>query len=356
MTRHIVAIGQLPPPLNGFSFATKSMIALLSEANSITVANIAPPFGKLSLLKHPVRIARVLGACLQLFRDRKRVNRVCYLGCEGGLGLIYTLLIVLVARTLGYPTYLHHHSFSYVEKPSLLMRCILTLGGRNLRHIFLCDMMRDRFADTYGGRTRCHLISNAAYVAPREESDEATDSTHLVIGMLSNLTAEKGLDTFLDLARQARKENLPIKAVLAGPAGAGERARIDAAVAEMSSVLEYRGPLYDDAKTAFYREIDVFVFPTTYTNEAQPLVIFEAKAAGNAVISCNRGCIGKQLDESDLLIPSNGDFIPTALAWLSAMSPDPALAARRKAIRQSYKARHAKARAAVTAVFDFDEA
>ncbi len=53
MTRHIVAIGQLPPPLNGFSFATKSMIALLSEANSVTVANIAPPLGKLSLLKHP---------------------------------------------------------------------------------------------------------------------------------------------------------------------------------------------------------------------------------------------------------------------------------------------------------------
>ena len=74
MTRHIVAIGQLPPPLNGFSFATKSMIALLSEANSVTVANIAPPFGKLSLLKHPVRFARVIGACLQLFRDRKRVS------------------------------------------------------------------------------------------------------------------------------------------------------------------------------------------------------------------------------------------------------------------------------------------
>jgi len=45
MTRHIVAIGQLPPPLNGFSLATKDMITLPSEANSVTVRTW-------SLLKH----------------------------------------------------------------------------------------------------------------------------------------------------------------------------------------------------------------------------------------------------------------------------------------------------------------
>ncbi len=353
MTRHIVAIGQLPPPLNGFSFATRDMIALLSEANDVNVRNIAPPSSR--LLKHPIRLVRTLAACLRLFRDRKQDGRICYLGCDGGLGMIYVFLIVSAARLLGYRTHLHHHSFSYIDRPQLLMRCILILGGRQLWHIFLCDIMRDRFTETYEHRARCNIVSNAAFVAPMEANDGPVDHTHLVIGMLSNLTREKGLDTFITLARQARAEGAEIKAILAGPADPAERAAIDAVVAELGGVLDYRGPLYGEAKTSFYREIDVFIFPTTYTNEAQPLVIFEAKAAGNAVISFDRGCIRRQLDEYDLLIPAGGEFVPTALAWLSALSPEPAREPRRTAIRQAYRARHAKARASAGTLFDGDD-
>ncbi|WP_431320132.1 glycosyltransferase family 4 protein [Rhizobium sp. YTU87027] len=355
MTRHIVAIGQLPPPFNGFSLATRSMIALLEEGNSVTSRNVSPPFGKLSLLKHPIKLSRVLRACRQLFRDRKHVNRICYLACEGGRGLLYTALIVLVARRLAYPIYLHHHSFSDIGSASLLMRCVLAFGGSRLRHIFLCDVMRDSFTDTYQRRMRSNIVSNAAFVVPTEQNGAPQYRTTLVIGMLSNLSTEKGLDTFLDLTRQARHESLPIRAILAGPAGPGERAAIDAAVMEVGDILDYRGALYDDEKAAFYREIDVFVLPTTYGNEAQPLVIFEAKAAGNAVISTDRGCIRKQLDENDLLAPVDDEFVPTALAWLSAMAPGPELHARRRVIRQAYGARHTKALAAVNALFDLEE-
>lgn len=353
MTHHIVAIGQLPPPLNGFSLATGEMVTLLSEAGDVTVCNIGPPSGKLSLLKHPIRFIHVLGACLQLFRDRKRGEPTCYLACDGGLGLIYTSLVVLVTRLLAYRIELHHHSFSYIHRPMLLMRCTLAFGGGRLRHIFLCDVMRDRFTDTYQRRTSCSIVSNAAFVMPMETPDIPKDRRHLTIGMLSNLTPEKGLDTFIALARQARAEGLQIKAVLAGPAGKVERFTIDTAVADLGCALDYRGPLYGEAKASFYRDIDVFVFPTTYDNEAQPLVIFEAKAAGNAVISYDRGCIRKQLDEHDLLIPAGGEFVPTALAWLSALLPEPAREPRRQAIRRAYRDRHAKARAAASAVFDW---
>ncbi len=355
MTRHIVAIGQLPPPLNGLSLATKSMIAFLKEENSVAVRNIAPPTGKLSLLKHPIKLARVLGACFQLCRDRKHPGRICYLACEGSLGLIYTSLIVLLARLLAYPVFLHHHSFSYIDRPRLLMRTILTIGGHRLRHIFLCDIMRDRFSDTYGRRTRGSIVSNAAYIPPAEQDCAPRDGSHLVIGMLSNLSHEKGLDTIIALVRQAREEGMQLRAILAGPVRASERAAIDAAVAELGGNLDYRGPLYDEAKATFYQEIDVFVFPTAYRNEAQPLVIFEAKAAGNPIISSDRGCIRKQLDENDLLIPADGEFVPTALAWLAALSRVPAVDARRQAIRRAYGARHAKSRAAIDVLFDLDE-
>jgi len=73
------------------------------------------------------------------------------------------------------------------------------------------------------------------------------------------------------------------------------------------------------------------------------------------VISTDRGCIRKQLDENDLLAPVDDEFVPTALAWLSAMAPGPELHARRRVIRQAYGARHTKALAAVNALFDLEE-
>ena len=43
-------------------------------------------------------------------------------------------------------------------------------------------------------------------------------------------------------------------------------------VAELAGALDYRGPVYDADKLRFYQDIDLFVFATTYANEAQPTV------------------------------------------------------------------------------------
>ncbi len=343
MTQHIIAIGQLPPPLHGFSQATAGMISLLSEENTVTTCNIAPPPGAGKRTRHFRKALRVLRACATLFR--RRGAGVCYLGCEGGLGLAYTLLLVACARASGHPLYLHHHSFSYIDKPSILMRAILTIGGRRLTHVFLCEIMRERFSDTYPARMAAKIVSNIAFVPPAAIAIEEAEPRPLTIGMLSNLNREKGLRTFLELVAQARDAGITLRAILAGPtADSDDRAAIETAVKESGGPLDYRGPIHGEARNRFYRDIDVFVFPSTYANEAQPLVIFEAKAAGNAVIAFDRGCIRKQLDTTDLLIPRQGDFVATALAWLSELPPEPALQEKRSIIRDAYSQRHAVAR------------
>lgn len=351
MTRHIVAIGPLPPPLHGFSHATAAMMDLLAEENTVVAHNVSPPVGAGRFVRHTTRAVRVLRACIGLFRERRKPDKVCYLGCDGDRGLFYTLLLVACSRLANYPTCLHHHSFGYIDKPRLLMRCVLAVGGQRLLHIFLCDIMQERFAATYRARLSSRIASNAAFVAPSPESTDV-EANHLTIGMMSNLSREKGLETFVSLVREARDAGLAISAILAGPA-ADDRARaiINTAIAEFPGLLEYRGPLHGEAKARFYRDIDVFIFPTTYANEAQPLVIFEAKADGNAVISFDRGCIRKQLDTTDLLIPANGEFIPTSLAWLSEMSPGQSLRTRRAEIRNAYRDRHAAARDGARSLF-----
>jgi glycosyltransferase involved in cell wall biosynthesis len=342
MTYHIVAIGPLPPPVHGFSLATSAMMDLLSEDNAVVVQNLAPPATGWRLLRHPVKFAKTLRAGLSLFRHRRHADKRCYIACDGGLGQLSTLLLVATARLLSYPTYLHHHSFRYIDKPSVMMRGILALSGPDLTHIFLCDIMRDRFTDAYARRVRSTILSNAAFIAPQGEIEP--QSRPLTIGMLSNLSRAKGLDSFIALFRQIRNDGLPIRAIIAGPvADIGDRATIDAAVMAFGGALEYRGPVYGVDKARFYTDIDVFIFPTTYVNEAQPIVIFEAKAAGNAAIAYDRGCIRKQLDETDLLIPVNGAFEATASAWLCECAAGNTRQSLRRRIRQQYQNRHVEA-------------
>ncbi|MGY4330324.1 glycosyltransferase involved in cell wall biosynthesis [Bradyrhizobium sp. LB7.2] len=196
------------------------------------------------------------------------------------------------------------------------MRAALHAAGPKVVHIFLCEYMRDRFGQTYWKPERSVIISNSAFVSPQANSITSVGAP-LRIGLLSNLNREKGLYLFLDVLRATRNEGLNIHGILAGPVqDPGDRLAIDAAQEELGDALTYAGPLYGDKKLGFFASIDVFVFPTTYVNEAQPTVLYEALAAGNLVVTYDRGCIASQVTGEGLVIPPDHPFVPRAAAWL----------------------------------------
>ena len=49
------------------------------------------------------------------------------------------------------------------------------------------------------------------------------------------------------------------------------------------------------AKAKFFRDTDIVLFPSSYANEAQPMVIFEALANGVPVLATTVGYIAEQL-------------------------------------------------------------
>jgi glycosyltransferase involved in cell wall biosynthesis len=232
------------------------------------------------------------------------------------------------------------------------MRWILAAGGDALTHIFLCSLMRERFAETYERSVRCRIVSNAAFVEPQDDrTNKDVERSQLTIGLLSNLTREKALTVFIELLTDARRSGLPLRGVLAGPIpDERDRQVMDDALQDLGGALEYRRPLFGASKNGFYRDIDVFVFPTTYVNEAQPAVIFEAKAAGNRVVSYDRGCISRQLNGDDLLVPSGKDFRSATLDWLMALSAEDREIIKRSAVQEEYRLVHDAARAGAAAV------
>jgi glycosyltransferase involved in cell wall biosynthesis len=124
------------------------------------------------------------------------------------------------------------------------------------------------------------------------------------------------------------------------------------AVTELGDRLDYRGPLWNSDKNRFYCDIDIFIFPTLYANEAQPTVIFEAQAAGAFVAAFERGGISAQMSEDDLLVAREEDFIVHTLSWLQR-SYGKAACDQRDLRRMSYGRRHQKALSSANVLIDY---
>jgi len=322
---HVIVSGRLPPPVDGMSRVTALVLDRLRDRlrgrGDVEVADLSPGWNGGGLGYHRRKIGRVLGAMGRLAGGVRRADRRFYMPVDSGWGTLYTAALAGTARLFGYERTLHHHSFATIAEPTWRMRLLTRIAGADCTHVLLCPAMQMRFQRIYPAARTCMTMSNAIFTPP-VPSPRPPRGGPLRIGHLSNLCGDKGLDTLFALLRGLQMAGVEAKLLLAGP-GLSQRdnAMVAAGLMAFDGAVEYRGPVSDAGKAAFYRDIDVFVFPTRYRNEAQPLVLFEAMAAGVPVLAHDRGCIGSDVPR-DSLVPQGADFVAAALPILGAWDAD----------------------------------
>ena len=111
---------------------------------------------------------------------------------------------------------------------------------------------------------------------------------------LSNLIESKGIYVLLEACRMLKEEGVAFHCDYVGGESkliSGEAFRSAIAERGLTDCVTYHGPQYGAAKDRFFREADIFVFPTFYDNECFPLVLVEAMQYGLPVISTMEGGI-----------------------------------------------------------------
>ncbi|WP_161939910.1 glycosyltransferase family 4 protein [Dissulfuribacter thermophilus] len=182
------------------------------------------------------------------------------------------------------------------------------------------------------------VLSNGA-LFPIEKSSVQRPKVR-TIGFLSNLTYEKGGGIVTALAKAIKDRSWPLKVVVAGPC-VDDQLSSELKAAEAKGILQWIGPVYGNEKEKFWSTIDVFIFPTQYQNEAEPLVLWEALATGTPVIAYRRGCIAEQVAEAGVIVPINENFIGKALSVLDSCIKDTAYY---KALSETARKRYANVR------------
>ena len=350
----IFIVGPLPPPVHGASVITRAVAALLSSAGATTVeCNISPTASTRGWRWHLSRARAYLRTLRTLLTGPFRAT--VYVSLSGGNGLFYDLLVVTAARLRASRVVLHHHSFDYIDRRRGVLALLVRIAPRDQMHVVLCHDMGSKLRALYGAELRCVRVSNLCFF-PTQATLAAPRSRLARIGYLSNISRAKGVDRFLDLAARFAGDDA-IAFDLAGPyANDAEREFVEERLSRLPNVT-YHGPLYGEAKDAFYQRIDAFMFPSRYSNEAEPLVVYEAMSAGLPVVVTSRGCLCEMGDAAGaVLLDRDGGDIEPAVRRLATWRQSPAdyrkaSEASLRALAQ-FEATREQTEAALRAVFD----
>lgn len=276
----MIFIGPFPKPVHGQSLATQSMFEFFLQVGFALKKVDVSATGLKKVIMH------IYAFFIILFSAKTSV----YISLNSNNGLILSVLLVLAARLKGSSLYLHYHAYDHIRRQSKVLYWLTKLAGKNACHIVLGETMaRDLRKCTDFELDTC--IVNNSKLIQLNSSAEKQRSKFIKIGHLSNLTKEKGLTDSIDTAIYL-KDFFLIKLYLAGPATSEYvQEEIKRAKDALGENLEYLGPLYGENKDKFYSDIDYFIFPSQYKNEAEPLVVLEALSAGVPVIASQIGCI-----------------------------------------------------------------
>lgn len=316
----VVFVGPLPPPVAGMHMVNADMVGRLGKLTTVYIINTSPGSVNRGLRYHLLKTSRAIRGLANLVNYRFRRVTALYASVDDRWGGLWTIMFIAIARLTGMMITLHHHSYYYIVHPTMIMRIMVALAGPSARHVTLCDEMTQDFGRLYPRAKHFFAAPNSVASPPARDSVSSVREHGLTLGLLSNLTEEKGLFEFITIFERSLASGVAQNAILAGPVDPGVLERLNHKLTEHGDRIKWVGAVSGETKEAFFESIDVFLFPTKYRTESFGLVLLEALVRGVPVIAPERGCVCvfRQVEHA-LIVPVDEDFNSAAIAHLAVL-------------------------------------
>lgn len=304
----VLIAGPLPDPIDGCSYANQVLLlALRSRGFTVEAVNTAArviygQHGRFSLRK---ALAFVL-----VYRGLPRVASTDVVYLTPGqtfFGLIKYAPFMALAKVLRKPYVIHlhgnhlgaHYAGLHGMKRLLFRLCVQGAAAG----IVLSDSLKANFEGLLP-TSRVFVVENFAGDALYESPEQAKSVDLLRVLYLSNLMREKGVLVLLEALQQLKRRGVRFHARLAGQLETGIEADVRQGLESLDGCTEYMGPVRGEAKRQVLEEANVFVLPTYYPMEGQPISLLEGMATGNVILTTDHAGI------PDVVGPNQGILIP----------------------------------------------
>ena len=339
----VLVIGPVPPPYHGVAVMTRALldsglaerfeVLHLDTSDRRDVANI----GRLDLGN--VQLALVHGTRFMRLLARSQMDVVYAPLSQNTLGFLRDALFLVPALAAGVPVVLHLHGGRYGEfvrsAPVPVRGLARSIFKRASRVIVLGETLRGMLRGLVADG-QISVVPNGvadAAVAPRESAGGA----RMRIIFVGNLIPSKGYTELLDAVQTLLDEGMDVDVTFAGGvADAAVHGKALAGVRYGEDRVRFAGSVDAHVRAELLAASDVLVLPSHYGNEAHPLVLLEAMAAGLPVVSTRHAAIPEIVVDgaTGLLIePRDTAGLAAALRRL-AQRPDERLAMGRAARRR----------------------
>jgi len=322
--KKVLIIGPFPNPISGVSIANKVVKELLSVDSDFLVETINtsyPSFdeqiGKFSIKK----FLFYLSLNLSFFKIFK--NNIVYITPgQTFFGVLKYSLFISITSLLKKELIIHVHG-NYLGKEYQSLKgfkrvLFYFLVSRFTKGIVLSNSLKHNLTPFLEDKNIFSLPNFAQDYLYKEDKKFVKDE--LRIFYLSNLMKEKGIFCLLNALKNLEKNNIIYKAKIAGNIDQKYSKEILNLFTELKNT-EYIGIVNGDDKKNLLEWGNVFVLPTFYKMEGQPISILEAMATTNLVVTTNHAGISDVFQDKIngyFVEKNNENSIQKILSYLAA--------------------------------------
>ncbi|MBO6579477.1 MAG: glycosyltransferase family 4 protein [Thalassospira sp.] len=286
----VIAMVQLPPPMHGAAKMNRIAINSLAKDFDLHViemcfARTLSEVNRFSLRKMWVAVWLWLRLIWAL--PRAKALYICF--APNGFAYYRDCIYVLLAKLLCVPAILHLHGRGLPEiRRSKWSELLQKTVFKGQAVILLGESLR---AEIEGLDCKSAIIANClnddAFVVPATKQWVPHNPIRLL--WLSNLFRAKGIETLLAACEILHAQDVACHLTIAGAKGDISKAELATLLEkyQMHTAASYLGPVSDPERQGAFENSDLFIFPSHYPNEAQPLVVLEAMVANVPVITSN---------------------------------------------------------------------
>lgn len=315
--------------VTGLSMAFDTFIAGLNERSieyTLVDAGVGASINNAGVFSFD----RMFGVFLVLFRIFKGLIKTDIVYVTMGasrLGFVRDLFIILLTVLFRRKLVFHLHGGGYCEFyqgcPSLLKFIIRHALGSVDRIIVLGELLRDQFSFlSEAHRQKIVVVANGLPLkdTPVLESKTISTDKPIKILYLSNMIPSKGYLQVLEACRILKRNKVNFVCDFAGefmstgsvndsvnPNSARNNFFDLISNYDLEDEINYHGVVRGNEKQKLFRETNIFLLPTNYSGEGQPISIIEALSYSVPVIATRFRGIPEQIEDG-----KNGILIDSA--------------------------------------------
>ena len=322
--KKVLIIGPFPNPISGVSIANKVVEEILNADLNFIVEKIDTSY--------PIFDEQIGEFSIQKFLFYLRINSSFFKVLKNNIiyitpgqtffGVLKYALFIVAASALRKELIIHVHG-NYLGKEYQSLKGIKRvlfyfLVSRFTKGIVLSNSLKQNLTPFLKDKNIFSLPNFAQDYLYTKDKKFVKDE--LRIFYLSNLMKEKGIFCLLNALKILEKNNIIYKAKIAGNIDQNYSKEILKLFTELKNA-EYIGIVNGDDKKSLLEWGNIFVLPTFYKMEGQPISILEAMATTNLVVTTNHAGISDVFQDKIngyFVEKNNENSIEKILSYLAA--------------------------------------